>query len=672
VGEAGRLHAAGLPPFPFPFALPSNLETEGVARGCAPEGTHMKKTLLAAALLSCTLAAHAAEAEQTRDLSTVIVTATRTAITTDEALSSVTVITRADIERLQPASVRDLLVGLPGVAFTQAGGLGEQSSLFLRGTNSTHTLLLIDGVRIGTVSAGLPAFEQIPVDQIERIELVRGPRSSLYGSDAIGGVIQIFTRHGARDGNIDPSFSLSTGSRSYMDGHAGLALGDSHAWLNVGLGGQYTSGINACRVGAAEAGAGCFVDEPDNDAFRNWNGMANGGYRWDNGTELSANWLRSKSFVEYDGSPYGGNQAVNQQEVAGARLAFTPLDLWKVTLNAGQSRDDSATYYQGVYNDIYFGTQTYYPRMAVGHVYSRRNQASWQNDITLATDQLLTAGVDYQQEHIDSDTGYLKSKRGDTGVYAQYMGTFGRNEVQLSARHDHNDQFGNHNTGSAAWGYAFDHGLRLSASYGTAFHAPTFNDVYYPYGYGNPNLKPEKSRSAELGLSQKQDVWNWAVNVYQTQIDQLIALDNNFVPQNISKARIRGLEGQFGVNLGGWQVQSYFTLMQPKNRSEAYNDKLLPRRPEQTARVDVDRRFDAFGIGATFFASGKAYDDYANQHRLGGYTTTDLRASYDFMPGWRVEAKLANVFDRNYETAYYFNQPGRTWFLTLRYSPAVR
>ncbi|WP_130620741.1 TonB-dependent vitamin B12 receptor [Dyella amyloliquefaciens] len=631
----------------------------------------MKKTLLAAALLSATMAVQANDADQATSLSSVIVTATRTSITTDEALSSVSVITRADIERLQPASVRDLLVGLPGVSFAQSGGMGQLSSLFLRGTNSTHVLVLIDGVRIGAVGAGQPAFEQIPVDQIERIEIVRGPRSSLYGADAIGGVIQIFTRHGAQDGKLDPSLSVSTGSRSYMDGHAGLSGGDSHAWFNAGLGGQYTSGINACRVGAAELGVACFVDQPDNDAYRNWNGMANGGYRWDNGTELAATWLRSKSFVEYDGSPYGGNQAQNEQEVGGARLSFAPLAPWKVTLNAGQSRDDNATYFQGTYSDFYTPL-TYYPRTPVGHTFSRRNQASWQNDITLDANQLLTAGVDYQQEHIDSDTGYLKSTREDAGVYAQYMGTFGRNEVQLSARHDHNDQFGNHDTGSAAWGYAFDHGLRLSASYGTAFHAPTFNDIYYPFGLGNPDLKPEKSRSGELGLTQAQGAWNWAVNVYQTTITDLITLDENFVPQNISQARIRGLEGQFGINLDGWQVQSYLTLMQPKNQEGTYDGNLLPRRPEQTARVDLDRHFGAFGVGATFFASGKAYDDQANLHRLGGYTTTDLRASYDFLPNWRVEARLANAFDRNYETAYYFNQPGRSWFLTLRYSPALR
>jgi len=632
----------------------------------------MKKTLLAVALLGCTMAAQAADQNDATPLDPVVVTATRTAITVDDALSSVSVITRADIERLQPASVIDLLTGLPGVTFTQSGGVGQQSSLFLRGTNSTHTLVLLDGVRLGSVTAGLASLEQIPVEQIERIEIVRGPRSSLYGADAIGGVIQIFTRHGQADGGIAPSLSMTAGSNGLFSSQAGLSGGDAHAWYNLSLGGEYTSGFPGCRMGAAEASAGCFVDDPRDDAYRNWNGAANAGYRWDDGTELAFTWLRSKNDVEYAGSPYGGNDAVNEQRVAGARLSFSPLDSWKVTLNAGQSKDLATTYYQGTY----YGQ--YYPFAQTGHSNSRRNQASWQNDIALTANQLLTVGVDYQQEHVDSSTGYLASKRNDTGTYAQYLGTFGRNELQLSARHDDNSQYGGHDTGALAWGYRFDHDLRLLASYGTAFHAPTFNDLYYPPFFGipsaNPDLKPEKSRSGELGLSQKLGSWNWAVNAYQTDIDQLILLDpsQNYVPFNVSQARIRGLEGQLGVNLGGWQVQGYLTLQQPKNDDGgANNGNLLPRRPERTARIDLDRRFGAFGIGTTWYAAGKSYDDAANLHHLGGYSTLALRASWHFAPGWQVEGRVANAFDHDYETVYYYNQPGRTWSLTLRYSPAL-
>lgn len=628
----------------------------------------MKKTLLATALgvMAC-----GAQAQNTTNaLDPIFVTATRTAITVDDALSSVTVITRADIDRLQPRSIADLLTGLPGVVFAQSGGQGQQTSLFLRGTNSTHTLLLIDGIRVGSVSAGLPAFEQIPVSQIERIEIVRGPRSSLYGADAIGGVIQIFTRHGHPDGGLRPYLSLTGGSRSTLDGAVGLSGGDDHAWYNLSLGGNYTSGINACRPGAANVGAGCFANEPDDDAWRNWNGTASGGYRWDNGVLLTANWLRSKSDVEYDGSPYGGNQAVNEQRVAGARLSFDALAAWKVTLTAGQSKDLSSTYYQGVYQDIFAGTDIYYPRIAVGFANSRRNQVSWQNDVTLAPNQLLTAGLDYQGEHIDSATGYLDTRRSDTGGYAQYQGSFGANEVQLSARRDHNTQFGDHNTGAAAWGYHLGDGLLLSASYGSAFHAPTFNDLYYPYGSRNPDLKPETSRSAELGLSQHRDVWYWSLHAYQTRIDELITLDSNYVPMNISRARIRGLEGSLGLNLGAWRWQGYLTALQPVNDDGGVNNgNWLPRRPERTGRVDVDRSFGRWAVGATWNAAGKRYDNLANTVRLGGYTTTDLRASYALARGWQVQARLANAFNRNYETVYYFNQPGRSFFLTLRYAP---
>ena len=618
----------------------------------------MNKTLLATVLLSCILTAHAhaAATDRTNELAPVLVTATRTAITVDDALTSVSVITRADIERLQPLSVPDLLAGLPGVTFANAGGYGQQTSLFMRGTNSAHTLVLIDGVRIGSVGNGLAAFEQLPVEQIERIEIVRGPRSSLYGADAIGGVIQIFTRRGTRDGDLTPSFSVTAGSEHLLRGELGVSGGNTNGWYNVSAGSQYTRGINSCRSGARAAFAGCFADEPDRDGARNHSISANGGYRWDNGVQLTGIWLRSLGDIKFDGDFQNRNRTV--QQVAGSSLAVNPVPAWKTTLSVGQNLDRYDNY-----KDTTF----------TGYIYSRRNQAAWQNDISVATTQLLTLGLDWQGEHIDSDTGFLATRRRDTGAYAQYQGTFGRNEVQLSARRDHNSQFGDHHTGAAAWGYHFDGGLKLSASYGSAFHAPTFNDLYFPFGSGNPNLKPEKSRSTELGASQQLRTWNWAVNAYQTRIAQMIALDSNFFPSNLSKARIQGVEVQLGTDLAGWKVQGYLTWLRPVNRDGGANDgNVLPRRPEHSARVDLDRRFGAFGIGATVIGAGRSYDDAANRHPVGGYATTDLRASYRFAPDWEVEGRLANVFARHYETVRYFNQPGRGAFLTLRYSPAAR
>jgi len=633
----------------------------------------MKKTLLATALLSTIVAAHAADAPNST-LDPVVVTANRAPTPLDEVLAPVTVISREDIERLQPRNVQDLLAGLPGVTMTNTGGLGQQTSLFMRGSNSAHTLVLVDGVRVGTVGAGLPAYEQLPVEQIDHIEVVRGPRSSLYGSDAIGGVIQIFTRRGQAGEAPTPSLSIGGGSHGYTAGQVGLSGGTTHGWYNASLGGQYTAGINACRVGAADAFKGCFTDEPDHDAYRTYNGALSGGYRWDNGTELTGSWLRSKGDIEYDGDFQ--NLTRRSQQVAGAKLAFDVMSAWRMSVSLGQNQDGADNYLNGTQKKYYDGLGnlvTGADKVRTGYLYSKRNQASWQNDITLAAGQTLTAGVDYQQEKLDSDTAYLKDTRNNTGVFALYQGVFGPHEIQLSARHDHNTQFGNHTTGSAAYGYRFDDGMKITASYGTAFHAPTFNDVYYPYGFTGqpaPELKPETSRTAEIGLSSRPGIWTWAVNAYQTHVDDLIGFDPLFVPINVSKARLRGVEGQVGADLDGWHVRGYLTLQQPldlDSGTEKHN--LLPRRPRRTGRVDLDKDLGAFTLGGSVYASGYSYDDALNNTRLGGYTTADVRATWHLDDAWSVQGRVANVADKRYETAAYYNQLGRTYYLTLRFSP---
>jgi vitamin B12 transporter len=340
-----------------------------------------------------------------------------------------------------------------------------------------------------------------------------------------------------------------------------------------------------------------------------------------------------------------------------------------MSISLGQNQDRADNYLNGADKTLDFVNYGV-DKARVGYLYSKRNQASWQNDFTLAPGQTLSVGVDYQQEKLKSDTDYLEDTRENTGVFALYQGIFGANEIQLSARHDHNNQFGNHTTGQAAYGFRFDNGMKVTASYGTAFHAPTFNDEYYPYG-APVNLSPEKSRTAEIGLSARPGVWNWAVNAYQTKVDDLIGFDANFLPINVSQARIRGLEGQLGADVDGWHLRGYATLQQPKDRDhgDEYNN-LLARRPKRTARLDVDRDLGAFTVGGSVYAAGYSYDDAANTTRLGGYATADVRATWHVDSDWSVQGRLANAFDRHYETAAYYNQLGRTYYLTVRYSPA--
>jgi vitamin B12 transporter len=582
------------------------------------------------------------------DVAPVIVTATRTAQSAEDTLAATTVITRADIDRLQAQTLQDLLVGLPGVAVANNGGPGKFTSLFLRGSNSNQVLVLIDGIKVGNASSGTAAFEQIPVDQIERIEIVRGPRSSLYGSDAVGGVIQIFTRGGA--GRLTPSFSVGGGTYNSWKSEAGLAGRVGNAWYSGSVTGSYTDGINACR--GSDSG-GCYTYEPDRDGFWDTTGSMRGGYRFDDGAEVSGRWLRTYGDTHYDGSY--ANQSKLVQQVLGGHVRLPRLGAWQASISGGQSEDQSIDYENGHFS---------------GQLDTLRNSASLQNDFTLAARQRFTAGADYVKDHLFSDTAYTDASRENWGAFAQYLGGFGASDVQLSARSDRNQQFGTHATGSIAYGYRFSPALRVSASFGSAFKAPTFNDLYYPFGFGNPQLRPEKSYSSELGFGGRLSRFDWSLNAYQTDVIDMIVLDQNYTPQNFDRARIRGLEAQSSWRWRQWHLAAAATLLDPRNRSAGADDHLLPRRPMQTARLDVDRSFGRYSAGATLTASGRSFDDADNTQALGGYGLLDLRAGWHCSSKWLLQARLANVFGKHYETVQYYNQPGRTLFVTLRYTPA--
>jgi len=237
-------------------------------------------------------------------------------------------------------------------------------------------------------------------------------------------------------------------------------------------------------------------------------------------------------------------------------------------------------------------------------------------------------------------------------------------------RRDDNDQFGGHTTGSLAWGLDFEHGFRLTASAGTAFKAPTFNELYFPF-YGNPDLRPEESDSVDVGLAQRSDAWHWQLDAYQTHIDDLIVYDISlFMANNLEEARIRGAELTGGVTWAEWDFNASASYVDPRNRSTGDNfDKVLPRRSRATGRIDVDRVFGDWRIGATLLGEGRRYDDVANTLEVGGFSTFDLRAEWRLADAWTLQARASNVFDHDYQTAAYYAQAGREFGLTLRYSP---
>ena len=608
---------------------------------------------LAVLSLLCVATVQAAKDDQL----TINITAARTPQSNVDTLASVTVIDRAQIERLQARSVPEALRGVPGLNFSNNGGLGKVSSAFLRGTEADHLLVLVDGIRIGSVTLGQSAFQDIPIDQVERIEVVRGPRSSLYGADAVGGVIQIFTRKGG--GALTPRLRLGGGSHATQDYSAGVSGGGERGWFNLGGSHLETQGFNACDPRSATLFAGCFAAEPDDDAYRNTGVSARAGYRLTDALSGEVHYLRGAGDNEYDGSIFSGNSTDFVQDVLGARVDWQVLPTWRMSLAGGRNRDLSDNYYQGVFLDTFD---------------SERYSSTWQNDIALSAGQRLTLGADWLDDRVSSTTAYERDSRDNAGGFAQYQGRYGAHDLTLAARRDHNQQFGGYSTGSVAWGYRIAPDLRLMASWGSAFKAPTFNELYFPFGFGNPNLEPEESDSIELGLAGQHAGVDWSLNAYETQIDQLITFDSTtFAPANIAKTRIRGAEAVLGTTLGGWNLAINLTALDPENRGEGANrGNQLPRRAKLMGRIDADRALGRWRLGASLYGEGKRYDDLANNQSMGGFVTLDMRLAFAIDDDWTVEGKLANLLDKDYQTARLYREDGRNALLSVRYTPSAR
>ncbi|MBA1240745.1 TonB-dependent vitamin B12 receptor [Pseudomonas kunmingensis] len=578
-----------------------------------------------------------------------VITASRTGAS-PVAIAASSVITREQIERQQAGSVPELLQRLAGVSVTSNGGRGKSTSVSIRGTSDKHVLVLIDGIRVGSATSGSAALQSIPVEQIERIEIVRGPRSSLYGSEAMGGVIQIFTRRGG-DAGVKPYFSAGAGSRSSYSGSAGLSGGQGNGWFNLGVASESTDGINAraWRASAPDA------YEPDADGYRELSAQLRAGYRFANGLELDGSWLQSENHSDFD-SPSGRDAySDGSLQAISGRARFSPLAFWDVTLQAGHSEDLDDRFQDGAF----------YSRFD-----TRRDSLSWQNDFNFGEAQVLSLGMDYKKDRVDSSDDYAEDSRYNKGYFVQYQAAFGRHGVQAGLRRDKDEFFGSHDTGSLGYSFDLSNALTLTAAYGTAYRAPTFNDLYYPfdgYNFGNPNLQPEESESYEIGIRGSHGWGEWSINAYENQIQDLIVWGAS--PENVNVARIRGIETSVATVLAGWDVNANLTFMDPQDRSKKYHGHLLQRRAKRQFNLDLDRQFGAVGLGASLYAASERFDKANNfeSTRMPGYALVDLRSEYRFDEAWRLQVKLSNLFDRDYETIQTYEQPGRAVYFTVRY-----
>lgn len=595
-----------------------------------------------------------AAAEQ---LQQIVVTAARAPEPEDQSFFSVTVLTRADIEARQALSVQDLLADLAGVNIDSTGGLGQQSSVFIRGADSDHTLLLIDGVRVGSATLGIAPFEIIPLEQIDHIEVVRGPRSTLYGSDAVGGVIQIFTRQ-ASDPGATFGGSAMTGSYDTHEFTGYLAGRGSQAWGSLSGNVLTTQGIAACLPSAF---AGCFDPAAPQvpDGHQNRSGSLNAGVRLSDTTTLSADVLYTHGWTAFDGAGFD-DRLDFQEKVFAAHLDQALGASWHLRLMAGRDQDDERDFLDPT---------------PVGTFDTVRNSFSVQADGKLSPVLRLISGVDYEDVHVDSDTPFDVTSRTTRAGFSELHADFAAWSALAGARFEDNEQFGDHWTENLGLSRQLGAGVRFILTWGTAFRAPTFDELYFP-GFGNPDLRPETSQSWEAGLDGGQGALRWSLHAYQTTIDHEISIDPlTFLPVNIDKSRIRGVELQGDWHSADWVVGGQLTGLEPLNISPGpeYDD-LLPRRAQQNASLSVRRLIHtapsgnadgSFGVVARW--QGRRYDDLANTLPMGGYLTVDLLSQWRLDRSWTLEARAANVFDRSYQTAAYYAQPGRSYGVTIRY-----
>lgn len=585
----------------------------------------------------------------------VLMTASRIPESIDETLWSATVLTRADIESAQVASLQELLASVAGIDIDNAGGLGKATTVFMRGAESDHTLLLIDGLRIGSATLGLPPFEHIPIEQIERVEIVRGPRSVLYGSDAVGGVIQVFTRDAGAPG-FDAGASLSGGSHDTRHISAHVGGRGARGWLRFGAESLDTNGFNSCSGSLAPPG-GCYTVEPDDDGFRSRAGTLAAGTRLGESVTAELRALAVDGRTEYDGTFTNLTEIAERAVSLHVGTALGPQWLLRAVL--GHSADQQENFMDGSFQSR-FDTE--------------RDSASVQLEGRIASRLRLIAGVDHQDDRIDSTTQYARTSRSATGAFGELHASFEEWSVLGGLRVEDNEQFGSHVVGNVGVTRRLGAAHRVTASWGTAFRMPTFNELYFPDGIGNPALEPEESESLELGIDGARGPLRWSVHAFQTDFDELIAFDlTSFTSLNVAEARIRGAELQADWRSAGWRVGGHVTLLDAENRSEgADRGKRLPRRARTSAALEVRRSWADGGLGARARWEGARYNELSNDVRLGGFFTVDLLAEQSLGSAWTVQARVTNLFDRRYSTAAFFEQDGRSFGLTLRYRLAGR
>ena len=598
------------------------------------------KGKLAILPLAISALAVSVSAQAQNQLKETVVTATRSESRADAIISDVTVITREDIERSTGRSVAELLARVGGVQMASNGGLGKSSSVFIRGTESRHVLLLVDGVRYSSATLGTPNFDNIPLENIERIEVLKGPASALYGSDAVGGVVQIFTRKGTQ--GFNPYASLTVGGQERHEIATGFTGGNDAVRYSLGVQTLREKGFSATNPVVA---FGAF--NPDTDGFMQSGLNASMGFKIAPNWKLTANLLYSDALNQRDNGPTAFDARIaTLSNIAAVGLEGQVSSSWTTRMAFSSSEDRSTDWTAPA--STFFNT--------------KQDQISWLNEVATPVGKVVV-GLEQLVQNVNSTTAYTVNKRITDSYFAGLTGGAGAHTWQANVRRDQDSQFGGATTGLAGYGYKFTPNWRAHGSFGTSFKAPSFNALYFP-AFGNATTQPEYGENSELGLAYTEGAHQVKLTTFVNRIKGFITTLP--VVANIPFARIQGSTLAYDGQAGDFSFRAALDVLDARNELTGLK---LTRRADQQWTAGVSYAKGPWKFGATLLAASQRFEDAANTVALAPYTTVDLSADYAVNKDWSLQGRVVNATDASYQTALGFNQPGSSVYLTLRYQP---
>lgn len=547
-----------------------------------------------------------------------VVTATRVEQPLRDTLPTAHVISALEIERMQPRDLPSLLGRVSGLDFRDSGGRGSTSGIFIRGATPGQTIVLVDGVRTASATTGATALENIPTEAIERIEVVKGPLSGLYGADAVGGVIQIFTKKAATEG-MQGSVTANYGSHNSQDYTTTFSAGNAKHQLFASFSYEESDGID--RTDLTTGG------NNDHDSFDEKSGNISASVTLTDKLNAQFNYLKSESTSEFD-NVFGvdnGRYSESELETLNAKFNYRLSDTAKVSVDLGYLTDHLIT-----------------PAFTTD-IETNRSSIAVQGDFQVSPDHLLSVGADYYNDEVDTLTAFPETERDNRGVFAQWQGKLNRLSIVGNLRYDDNEAYGSETNGSLALGFKLTDNLELVASYGTAFKAPSFNDLYFPF-FGNPSILPEESDSAELSLKGWHDNLQWRVSAYRTNVDNLIGFDlATFTANNTSEATLQGVEMELSTIIYDWLLSANLNYLDARNED---TNEYLDDRATVAANIELGRSFNRLYLGVDLQTESGRHDQ--NGVRLSGFTLFGLKASYQVNDRFKIAGRIDNLFDKDY------------------------